>query len=237
MVPIHFTLQNNKFKKGYWKTTNNRAKMMLSSNNGISRLSVKPQITTSWKTLDIEEMFTAKINEVSSPVPCGVKGLAVKPPDQDRLKESTWLYELQLCQKANGPPLNHLGFGRGKKRQREEGFHIWFFLSCSFSLSLSHAHCFFCNSDVKPTKGSWQQVPQSMLVWLFKISSWLIRTPAVLEVLHSWMSESASQAEVAFFGLFLFPDGFFEHLSSFGLQGTRSEWLVTENLGTANQLN
>lgn len=129
------------------------------------------------------------------------------------------------------------GVREGKKRQREEGFHIWFFLSCSFSLSLSHAHCFFCNSDVKPTKGSWQQVPQSMLVWLYKISSWLIRTPAVLEVLHSWMSESASQAEVAFFGLFLFPDGFFEHLSSFGLQETRSEWLVTENLGTANQLN
>lgn len=67
-------------------------------------------------------MFTAKINEVSSPVPCGVKGLAVKPPDQDRLKESTWLYELQLCQKANGPPLNHLGFGRGKKGRGKKAF-------------------------------------------------------------------------------------------------------------------
>lgn len=51
------------------------------------------------------------------------------------------------------------------------------------------------------------------------------------------MSESAPQAKVAFSGLFLFADPFFEHLSSFVLQETGSECVATENLGTPNQLN
>lgn len=73
---------------------------MLCSNSGISRLAVKPQVTTSWKTQDAEEMFRAEINGVCSPISCGVKGLAVKPPAQVRLKEPIWSYEPHLHQKA-----------------------------------------------------------------------------------------------------------------------------------------
>lgn len=67
-------------------------------------------------------MFTVEINEMCSPMSCGVKGFTAKPPAQARLKESVSSYELHLHQKADGPALNHPGFGRvNEGRGKREG--------------------------------------------------------------------------------------------------------------------
>lgn len=50
----------------------------------------------------------------------GVRGLAVKPPAQARLKESNRSYEPHLHQEADGPALNHLGLGGENEDGREE---------------------------------------------------------------------------------------------------------------------
>lgn len=95
VVPLYsFPMKTTNSKK-MTEEKKNRAELKFSSNNGISR-PVKSRVFKTWshvlpqaERLETEDIIEFKMNEEFSPVPCGVKGLAVKCPAQATLESQS----------------------------------------------------------------------------------------------------------------------------------------------------